>query len=187
MTWLWIIVIVLGAAIACGALYVIEKRKKIFKKRTKEEKAASKAKKTAKKEAKLAKKQNLPPKVEETPKEELSFSEKKVKEPQAAATFEAEPYLPEPNFGSDSVATAGGFEGRPGLAGMGPNMSDMQRRRMMEQRMRQMQQRGMMSAAPRRASFSSRESVREQIDNLSPEMKAILFSNALARKEDDEF
>lgn len=185
MTWLWIIVIVLGAAIACGALYVIEKRKKIFKKRTKEEKAAAKAKKAAKKEAKLAKKQNLPPKEEEKPKEELSLSEKKIKQPEPAATFEAEPYSPEGAFNGSMASSA--FEGRPGFAGMNGQMTDMQRRQMMEQRMRQMQQRGRMPGAPRRPSFSSRESVREQIDNLSPEMKVLLLTGALERKEDDEF
>ena len=181
MTWLWILIIVIGAAIACAALYVFEKRKQIFKKRTKEEKAAIKAKKAAKKQAKLNKKQNLPPKEPEKPKEEISFTEKKVQEPKPAATFESEPFVPDiPPMVSPSM-----FESRPAPAGMGNRMSDAQRRQMMERRAREMDKFNRSGRTMPR--FTTRENIKDQIDNLSPEMKVILLTGALERKEDDEF
>lgn len=187
MTWLWASLIVVGAAIACGLLYVFEKRKSIFKKRTKEEKAAKKQQKKVKKEEKTLKKAPVPiePVKKEEPKEEISFTEKVVKK---EATFEghiAEEYVPSEGFlPKETKAAPDPFNPQRGA----PRLTEQQRRMLME-RNKRLKDDDDFESFRRKHGYSSalKQSLKDQIINLSPEMKALLFTGALERKDDEEF
>ena len=136
MTWLWGSLIVVGAAIACGLLYVFEKRKSIFKKRSKEEKAAKKQQKKVKKEEKAAKKAPAPiePVKKEEPKEEVDFTEKIVKKEESFEGNKAEEYVPSKEYlPKQTNATPNNpFNPQRGM----PRMTEQQRRMLIERNKR---------------------------------------------------
>lgn len=158
--WLWVILIVVGAGVACALIWLYSNRKKIFKKRSKAEK---KAKKEAKKIKKAAKNAPPTPAAPEKQKDELSFSEKQV-EIIGNAQIQSEEYVPSDDFaGGETIEYA-----------------TMPRR--MPRRRPQMDY-----DRPRRYEVEEeeqRESLKDQLRALTPEMKAVVFGNLLDRKDD---
>lgn len=187
MTWLWASLIVVGAAIACGLLYIYEKRKSIFKKRSKEEKAAKKQQKKLKKQAKLAKKENKPiePIKKEEPKEEISLSEKIVKK-EETFTLQTSEYVPSNEFKPKEVKPQ---QFNSFMPQRGPSRLTEQQRRMLIERNKRMKEDADFEQFRRKHGYSQalKQSVKDQIINLSPEMKALLFTGALEKRDDDQF
>ena len=159
MIWLWVSVIVMGAIAICALLYVYEKRKQIFRKRTKEEKQA-------KKQAKLAKKSKVvaPAAEESKPKDELNLTEKVV-EVIPEDSIQEEEYQPSNEFVVQDIF---------------PTMPS---RRMPIRR-----DANAYNQFKREFDYKpEKQSIKEQIKNLTPEMKALLLTGVLDRKEDDQF
>lgn len=157
--WLWVVLIVVGSGVACALIWLYSNRKKIFKKRSKEEKKAQKEAKKIKKEAKKA---PPAPAAPEKQKDELSFSEKQV-EIIDNVQIQSEEYVP-----SDDFAGSGAIE-------YATVPRRMPRRRPQTDYER-----------PRRFEVEEeqRESLKDQLRSLTPEMKAVVFGNLLDRKDD---
>lgn len=155
MNWLWIVLIIVGAAIACGLVFVVEKRKKIFKRRTKEEKKAKKEAKLAKKAAKNAPAMPPEPKKQE---DEISFNEKQI-EIIDAVKVESEQYTPSEDFVETDMTQ---YVGIP----------------------RRMHRRVVPTDYDETDYDDERPGLKEQLRSLSPEMKAVVFANLLDRKDD---
>lgn len=161
MLWLWVSLIILGAGVICALLFVYEKRKQIFRKRTKEEKQA-------KKQAKLNKKTKIvAPAVpeEKKPIEEINLSENLV-EVIPEDTMLEEEYSPSSEFIEEEI-----FPTKIN------NRNSFKRDMSAYNRFRNQYN----------YSNSGKQSVKEQIKNLSPEMKVLLLTGALDRKDEDEF
>lgn len=158
MLWLWIVLLVVGAAIVCLLLFVYEKRKQIFRKRTKEEKQAKKQARTIKKQAKTH------PVQQEKPKSEISLTEKLI-EIIPEEDFQQEEYSPSAEFVEEEVL---------------PPVRRVQRRVRPNDNFEQFRRNHGYSQA-------LKQSVKEQIINLSPEMKALLLTGVLERKDDNQF
>ncbi len=190
MIWLWAGLIVVGAAIACGLLYLFEKRKSIFKKRSKEEKAAKKQQRKLRRQARAAKAvKNAPAPIEEVkkeePKEEVSFTEKVIKKEEAFEGQKAEAYVPSEGYlPKQSNAT---FNSPPPQRRM-PRMTEQQRRALME-RNRRLKEDDDFERFRNKHGYSNalKQGIKQQILNLSPEMKALLLTGALERPDDEEF
>lgn len=155
MLWLWITLIGLGALCFCGLVFVIEKRKKIFKKRSKVQRAE-------KKKAKLAEKQP-PQTLPEKPKDDVSLNEDVVEVLSEDGVHE-EVYTPSSEFVEEVVY---------------PVVS----------RQRPIRRDPNAFANFKREYFPIEEKVpiKQQIKELSPEIKALLFAGVLDRKPDDQF
>lgn len=159
MNWLWIVLLIVGAAIACVLVWAYSNRKKIFKKRTKEEKKARKEAKIAKKQAKKA-----PPAPPKPPKkdDELSFSENQI-EIINNVKVASEAYVPSDGFAQAAPAEYATTSRR--MARRRPQM-EIERPRSFEFEEEQ------------------RPSLKDQLQSLSPEMKAVVFANLLDKKDD---
>lgn len=155
MNWLWIVLIIVGAAIACGLVFVVEKRKKIFKRHTKEEKKAKKEAKLAKKAAKNTPAMPPEPKKQE---DEISFNEKQI-EIIDDAKIESEEYTPSEDFVETDMTQ---YVGIP----------------------RRMTRRVVPTDYDETDYDDERQGLKEQLRSLSPEMKAVVFANLLDRKDD---
>ncbi len=178
--WIWIVFIIIGALLICLFAYFWSK-KNLFKQKFKSVvnlKWLSKESREKRKQKKLAKKQEPAKAVVKEIKEEdkVSFDEKHA--PQVlndAETIEGEVYEPSTPFEShpDFYTT------------MPRSMSQFGRH--MPPRFR----REMPVSSPNfsRRVVAQKGNIREQINQLSPEMKAIIFANVLDSKldEDDKF
>lgn len=166
MNWLWIVLLIVGAAIACVLVWAYSNRKKIFKKRTKEEKKAKKQAKKILKDERNAKKvlKTIPaaPVEEKKESDELSFSEKQI-EIIDNAKVASEAYVPSSDFVKSEKIE---YVGMP----------------------RRMPRRRIPMETERQSSFKFDEekklSLKEQLQSLSPEMKAVVFANLLDKKDD---
>lgn len=156
MNWLWIVAIVAAAAMACVLIWLYSNRKKFFKRRSKEEKKARKEAKIAKKEAKNATVEPQPPQKKD---DELIFTER---ETQVAddIQIQCEAY---DSLGSSE--DAGEYE------------IDFRR---FDRRMPQMQN----DFTQYDYDVDQKESLKDQLRALTPEMKAVVFGNLLDRKDD---
>ena len=158
--WLWIVIIIICAAIATTLLALATKLKKIkikeiFKKKPKKE---------PKKDKKLEEVPPLPPAEPEKPK--VQFSENKKQTP---IVCKNEQYQPTSDFRTKEPAYSQmAMGGRP-------------RRRPMP-RPTMMQDFDDFDSFRRAHGYSL--SIKEQIEALSPEMKAILFGKVLDKKDD---
>lgn len=163
--WLWIVLIVVGSGVACVLIWMYSNRHNIFKRRSKEEKNAKKQTKKIAKEEKKAKKVVKTTQLAETKarkdSDELSFSEKQI-EIVDNVKIQSEGYVPSDDFaGAETIEYAT-------LPRRAP------RRRPVEM--------------PKREynfeTNTERESLKDQLRSLTPEMKAVVFGNLLDRKDD---
>ncbi len=166
--WLWIVLIVIAAIILTAGAYVLANKKNIFKKR--EKKPKTKTKKAAK-----VKEKPLPPPP--PPKEDVVFEEK-TKKKENSFVAENEQYTPSIEFTKSGetytpIASIQVARRRPR-----PPMSQQPTKTEDD-----------FDSFRRKHGYSNfyKQSIREQIQNLSPEMKAILFGSVLDKKDDDMF
>lgn len=163
--WLWVVLIVVGSGVACVLIWMYSNRHNIFKRRSKDEKKAKKqTKKIAKDEKKAKKVVEAAQKADaETRKDsdELSFSEKQI-EVIDNIKIQSEGYVPSDDFaGTDTIE----YASLP--------------RRMPRRRPVEMPKREYNFEAQ-----TERESLKDQLRSLTPEMKAVVFGNLLDRKDD---
>lgn len=159
MLWLWIPLIIVGAVLICLFVFLYDKRKSIFKIFSKQERKAKKEKRSLKKSSKLQKDIKH---VEH--KDEVIFEEKNI-EVVNNESLQVEEYLPSDQFVENDVM---------------PYIPKFNRRRPERRDISHYE------SLRRKYGYENKKSIKEQIDSLSPEMKAILFGNVLDRK-DDEF
>ncbi len=172
--WLWIVVILCCAAVATVFLGIYKNRKNIFKKKEKTPKNQKENVKNSSKKQKNkkpSKKTPTPivPPVEEKPQEELVFEERVV-EVVPKTNGVAQSYTPSKEFASQRIDYA-------------PLSQASMRRRPRPQMPTPQQQIDDFDSFRMNNAYSM--SIKEQIKNLSPEMKAIIFGNLLDKK--DEF
>ncbi len=171
--WIWIVLIIIGAVIICLFAYLWSK-KSLIKQKIKSAvnlKWLSKDARQKRKQARIAKKQEPVKPVEKEIKEEdkVSFEEKLT--PQVlndAKAIEGEVYEPSSTF-----------ESRPDFYTAMPQFN-----RRMPSRFR----REMPTTSPKFSNSATlpKVKIKDQINQLSPEMKAIIFANVLDSKLDEE-
>lgn len=169
MDWLWIVAIVAASAIACCLIWVYSNRKKIFKKCSKQDRKAKKQEKKSKKEEKKAKRTQEKVPITSQPQEKqeakLSFTEKQI-DTTGKVQIEGEPFI------SSDESSVDDNDQYDQVARMRPrNMSRMRERIPFEYH---------------DFDLENHQSIKEQLQSLTPEMKAIVFANLLD-KRDDQF
>lgn len=153
----------LGAIVFLLILFILfDNRKKIFKKRAKKTKEEVEIK-----DSKPAEKKEEPKAVKKIDNPKVSLTKKVKKEPDPVPEAEVED------------ANLDGFDEEPITYQRTSGMGSSQRRRPMPLQFdRTKVQRELM------ARNSKKKSIKEQIKDLSPEMKAILFTDALGKHDD---
>ena len=166
--WVWAILIVIAALVICVGIYIYTKRKAIYNnlKSKLSLKHFSKEERSKRKAEKQARKQPATP-IEAKEKEpEISFEEKEIIVDEEKPDVQFEGYLPSSEFIERPAYVQ---EDRPTLRRRFPN-SRFEQANWNRQRTIQQQQ---------------KLPIKEQIKNLSPEMKAIIFANVLDSRLDD--
>lgn len=167
--WAWILLIIAVGVVICLLTFLFAKRKQIaskifsaIKPKSRQERHKKKLQKREKQEPKIVKKDDT-----NKQDEKLSFEETRAPiASNAGPSIEGEVYEPSGGFNEDFRYT---------------KLSEPQRRRTFN--------RENFSANRNIPSFiqdKRKETIKEQIQNLSPEMKAIIFANVLDSKIDDE-